>query len=109
MSLAGGAAMPQVRAIATHRLRARATTLAANQDAQNGDDAHFTLLAMDIRRFLERPAAPYTQAAIPVAPPGAPIGEPGMDWLGNAGFGISTLAESWLRRFDLEPWCSVWQ
>jgi len=110
MSLAGGASMPQVRAVATHRLRARATTLAANQDAQNGDDAHFVLLAMDIRRFLERPAAAYTQAAIPVAPPGAPIGEPGMDWLGGTpSFNLSAMAVNWLRQFAIEPWCSASQ
>ncbi|MCI0437464.1 MAG: zinc-dependent metalloprotease, partial [Gemmatimonadetes bacterium] len=106
MSLAGGAPMPQVRAIATHRLRSRATTLAANQDAQNGDDAHVALLAMDIRRFLERPAAPYAQAGLPEAPPGAPIGEPAMDWLASTSYGIASFADAWLRRFDLEPWCS---
>ena len=35
------------------------------------------LLAADIKRFLERPAAPATTPATPAAPPGAPIGDPG--------------------------------
>jgi hypothetical protein len=54
-----------------------------------GADAHARLLAADIRRFLERPAQPATRTEAPSLPPGAPIGEPAMDWLGL-----------------VEPWCS---
>jgi hypothetical protein len=54
--------------------------------------AHASLLAADIKRFLDRPAPPATRLEIPEAPPGAPIGEPAMDWL---------------RR--LEPPCSYWE
>ncbi len=106
MSLAGAATMPQVRAIATQRLRTRAGALAASQDRQSGDDAHAALLAVDIRRFLDRPAGPYTQPQTPNAPPGAPIGEPAMDWLGSGS--LSALAREWRARLDVEPWCS-WQ
>ncbi len=90
MTLATNADMSQVRAITSAKLRARAaarpaigSTLAA---------AHASLLAADIKRFLERPAAPATRTDLPAAPPGAPIGEPAMEWL---------------RR--LEPACSVWR
>jgi Met-zincin/Domain of unknown function (DUF5117) len=70
--LAGSAEMPQVRAIATHRLRQRARDQA---------DAHAALLADDIKRFLERPSPPAQRMDTPQPPPGAPIGEPAMDWL----------------------------
>jgi hypothetical protein len=99
--LAGGAPMPQVRAIATLRLELTRDQLAErvrtdrirNQptEADRGNDAHFMLLVRDIARFLERPAAEFSQPTNMTAPPGAPIGEPAMDWLGR-----------------LEPVCSWW-
>ena len=45
--------------------------------------AHASLLAADIKRFLDRPFAPATRTELPTPPPGAPIGDPGMDWLGT--------------------------
>ena len=96
MSLASVAQMPQVRAIATMKLRqwaaglspdAASTTLA--KAASDDEAAHRALLALDIERFLERPAAPASTPPSPAVPPGAPIGEPAMDWL---------------RR--VEPWCT---
>ena len=36
--------------------------------------------------LLDRPIAPITTPAIPEAPPGAPIGDPGMDWLAPVGW-----------------------
>ncbi|MGH9313115.1 MAG: zinc-dependent metalloprotease, partial [Vicinamibacterales bacterium] len=74
--LAGTAAMPQVRAIASERLRER-----AEQTTNAGGRAHKNLLADDITRFLERPSQPAQRMDTPVAPPGAPIGAPAMDWL----------------------------
>ena len=41
------------------------------------------MLASDIKRFLDRPFAPANRTDTPTAPPGAPIGDPGMDWLGR--------------------------
>jgi Met-zincin/Domain of unknown function (DUF5117) len=70
--LAGTAEMPQVRAIAAQRLRQR---------ARDQGDAHAQLLADDIKRFLERPVQPAQSMATPQPPPGAPIGEPALDWL----------------------------
>ncbi len=91
MGLASGAAMPQVRALATLTLRQRVDALAGQRDPDVLATAHGLLLANDIERFLERPAEPYTAPGMPTAPPGAPIGEPALSWL------------------DLvEPPCSVW-
>ncbi|HEX6940957.1 MAG TPA: zinc-dependent metalloprotease [Longimicrobiales bacterium] len=94
MALAAEAEMPQVRAIATYRLeRLTADGLKASDDLAEADLAHQALLARDIRRFLERPAAPYAPPATPEAPPGAPIGDPALDWLGGP-------ALDWLDRFE---------
>ena len=79
MRLASGADMSQVRAIASAKLRARAATLPSTGSTPSA--AHGSLLAADIKRFLDRPAPPATTTPLPSAPPGAPIGEPAMEWL----------------------------
>jgi hypothetical protein len=87
ISLGTSAPMPQVRAIVAHKLQQRAGVLArsASPVAQPAPPvavvAHHNALATEIRRFLERPAAPATRFGVPDAPPGAPIGEPAMEWL----------------------------
>ena len=95
MSLAERADMGQVRAIATHQLARRGADYGMASVAQGAGSqpaaAHALLLATDIKRFLERPAMPATRIATGTAPPGAPIGDPGMEWL---------------RR--IEPPCSMW-
>jgi hypothetical protein len=69
MDTAANARMPQVRAIAQAALT-----------GIGGSDPHRALLVQDIRRFSERSAsAPYVTT--PSAPPGAPIGDPGMNHL----------------------------
>ena len=86
MTLAATAPMPQVRAVATLKLRSL-MALAGNPPGATTDPdpaaakAHFQLLADDIKRFLERPAQPSTRMELPEAPPGAPIGEPAMEFL----------------------------
>jgi hypothetical protein len=82
-----------VRAVASARLQrlqaqlARAVADLASQtqrkaSEQNDDDtAHRTLLARDIDRALNRPAAPFAAMALPAIPPGAPIGEPALEFL----------------------------
>lgn len=118
MALAEGARMPQVRAIATHQLeRLGAGELRASAQASDADVAHYALLTRDIRRFLERPAGPYQAPPVPNIPPGAPIGEPAMDWLGGgasarleyAGRPLGAPTLEWLRMLecaypDIEPW-----
>jgi hypothetical protein len=85
MTLASTADMPQVRAIATQKLQQRAQRLTSPAQASAGASAHAALLSSDIKRFLDRPFAPATRTDIPTAPPGAPIGDPGMDWLSRLG------------------------
>ena len=81
INLATNASMPQVRAIASHLLDRQRKRLAQPQPLTPAQTAHAALLAADIKRFLERPAPPATRQDLPEAPPGAPIGEPAMEWL----------------------------
>jgi hypothetical protein len=91
IALARDAPMPQVRAIATDRLRSRMTAL--RRPGATGDErAHRALLASDIERFIERPSGTADSPPLPEAPPGAPIGEPSLNWLER-----------------LEPPCTLWQ
>ena len=85
IGLAANARMPQVRALATQALVRRVS-------AQSGGGlggAHDGLVAADVKRFLERPAAALSAPALPTAPPGPPIGDPGLEYL-----------------WRLEPYCS---
>ena len=81
MTLANTADMPQVRAIVSQKLRQRKQRLSPLAATKPADAAHAAMLAADIKRFLDRPFAPATRTDVPGAPPGAPIGEPAMDWL----------------------------
>ena len=72
MDTAANARMSQVRAIARAAL--------ANVAKMAGSDPHRALMARDIERFDERVmTAPFVAA--PAAPPGAPIGDPGLNHL----------------------------
>ncbi|TAK16764.1 MAG: DUF5117 domain-containing protein [Acidobacteria bacterium] len=81
--LAQGSTNSDVRAIASLRLQKLAARLRAAPAASEGDAAQNALLAADIKRFLERgyESAPIVPAA--PAPPGAPIGDLGQDWLSS--------------------------
>ncbi|MEO8682923.1 MAG: zinc-dependent metalloprotease, partial [Vicinamibacterales bacterium] len=82
MNLASTAPNAQVRAIASLKLQKLATRLRAEAGRTESDLALHTLIAADIKRFLERPAADQQKVIPPSpAPPGAPIGEEPMDWL----------------------------
>jgi hypothetical protein len=83
--LAGGAPMPQVRAVASAALeRIRKDSGLSSELAD--DRAAQTLIAADITRFLERPTEAIKSPSTYDAPPGAPIGDTGMDWLAPAGW-----------------------
>jgi hypothetical protein len=78
IDLADTAPMAQVRAIATHHLKALQSRPGAGTVP---DSAHYGLLATDIKRFLDRPSAPARDYAQPAPPPGAPIGDMAMEYL----------------------------
>jgi hypothetical protein len=82
MWLASASPNSQVRAIASFKLQKLAAHLHAEAGRSESDQAQHTLIAADIKRFLERPAADQ-QKVIPAspAPPGAPIGDMGQEWL----------------------------
>jgi hypothetical protein len=79
--LATGASNAQVRAIASLKLGKLAARLRTEAGQNEGEQAQRSLLAADIKRFLDRPAETMRMMPAPDAPPGAPIGEPVMDWL----------------------------
>ncbi len=89
--LAASAPNAQVRAIASlkldqiaNRVRPPATAPASTSLQAEAERAHRMLLAADIKRFLERPMNDAMSSRIiqPLAaPPGAPIGDYGMDFL----------------------------
>ena len=83
MELAEGAPNTQVRAIATQSLKGLRTRAGMQPaaTAATSDRAHRQLLDDDVKRFLDRPYTELTPVAIPAAPPGAPIGDTGMDYL----------------------------
>jgi hypothetical protein len=81
MTLAAGAPMAQVRAIASLALKNRMTAMTIGPATSGDRAAHASLLAADIKRFLDRPIAPTPRMETPEIPPGAPIGEPAIEWL----------------------------
>jgi hypothetical protein len=88
MWLAQAAPNAQVRAIASlklDRIRARSSTTGAGGTSMGeSEHAHRNLMAADIKRFLERGVTEAMSARImpaSPAPPGAPIGDMGQNWL----------------------------
>jgi hypothetical protein len=80
VDLADTAPMSQVRAIATQKLKTiERRPIPATASAS--ETASLQLVASDIQRFLARPSEPARPVAAPGTPPGAPIGDPGMDFL----------------------------
>jgi hypothetical protein len=80
MWLATGASNAQVRAIASFKLGKLAARLRSEVVQGESEQAGRALLAADIKRFLERPGPTAFVQPAPDAPPGAPIGDVGMDW-----------------------------
>jgi hypothetical protein len=80
--LAAGSANSQVRAVATLRLQRIASRLRSGAGGTDADVAHRTLLASDIKRYLDNPDEIMKMVIVTApAPPGAPIGDMPMDWL----------------------------
>ncbi len=117
MQLGAGAPMAQVRAVATAHLEKtlyrinRATQDFMASEGVDAETASMRLIAMDINRFINRPAAPYAQPISAGAPPGAPIGQAGPDALGSIygwyqlGPSGAQIGADWLAQ--VAPFCSV--
>ncbi len=100
MWLAAASPNSQVRAIASFKLSKLASRLRAGVAKTEADTAQRALIAADIKRFLERPLDPNRPIPLPApdAPPGAPIGDMGQDWLARpSAYGGS-------RAFNWEYW-----
>jgi hypothetical protein len=84
MWLAAASPNNEVRAIASLKLSKLASRLRTGLVKSEADTAQRTLMAADIKRFLERPLDLKHPIPLPApdAPPGAPIGDVGQDWLG---------------------------
>jgi Met-zincin len=78
MDLSASAEMPQVRAVATHRLQMLRSRLAAGS-ADPAEASMATLVRGEIDRFLARPWQANEHITVPNAPPGSPIGD-GDEW-----------------------------
>ena len=83
MWLAAASPNGQVRAIASMKLAKLAARLKGAVGKTEADTAQRSLVAADIKRFLERPLDPGRPIPLPApdAPPGAPIGDAPLDWL----------------------------
>jgi hypothetical protein len=81
MWLANGAPNGQVRAIAAWKLAKLEGRLKSEAVKNDAEAAQHALLAADIKRYLDRPAEPMKPQPPIEAPPGAPIGDEGTDWL----------------------------
>ena len=65
--------------------------MAFTVETSDADVAHYTQLAREVGRFLQRPADTFAAPNAVTAPPGAPIGDPALDWL-----------------MQIAPACSLW-
>jgi hypothetical protein len=82
MSLAQFAPMAQVRALASQTLRRLQTRYAAAAPAQPPAElAHRQLIVDDLKRYFDRPMEMARPSDTMQPPPGAPIGEFGLDYL----------------------------
>src|SRR5437762_4647474 len=83
MWLASASPNSQVRSIAAMKLTKLAARLRTGVAKTEADGAQRSLIAADIKRFLERPMDPARPIPLtaPDAPPGAPIGDMPFDWL----------------------------
>jgi hypothetical protein len=79
--LATGSSNGQVRAVATLTLQRLVARLKREPGKTEADVAQHVLLAGDIKRLLENPAEVASMGVTAGAPPGAPIGDVGEDWL----------------------------
>ena len=114
MTLAAGAPMPQVRAITTAALSQMADHIGMMGDSEEGDAmmmdadaAHMAMLAFDIERFLDRDLEPYSMPRGIDAPPGAPIGQPAMNYIDPVMTNLPPMGSLLDLLVPVEPSCSI--
>ena len=95
MWLAQGSSNTDVRAVASLRLTKLAARMRNSPGIDDAEIGHRALLAADIKRFLERSQESVGIVPMEPAPPGAPIGDMGQDWLSTPG---------WCAWDDQAPW-----
>ncbi len=87
IQLGSVAPMAQVRALSAYWLEDLAQRVEASAEFTGlegvAERAHLAALRRDIRRYLDRPGGIPEPLALPMAPPGSPIGDPGLGWLGE--------------------------
>lgn len=87
MGLAGTAPVAQVRAVAGDELDRISAWMTERMDRASAEDrAHYRMLSGEIARFERRPYQSGEAADAPTMPPGSPIGDPGLAWLGTYGW-----------------------
>jgi hypothetical protein len=92
MSLAATSPVSQVRAIAHYSLSELAVSVTQrSDDVEDLERAHYRLLASDIGRFMERDYESGSTGTALAMPPGSPIGDPGMDWLGGSDWSMQPI------------------
>ncbi|MDH5588933.1 MAG: zinc-dependent metalloprotease [Gemmatimonadota bacterium] len=88
MALAGRAPAGQVRAEAQAALDGLGKWMTeASGRASAADQAHYRALVSEIARFTARPHTALAAPDTPDMPPGSPIGQPALSWLGSVGWG----------------------
>jgi hypothetical protein len=80
MALAETAPLTQVRALAADTLR-RIRQMSTVPAAAAAEQAHRRLIVDDVTRFFDHGTDRLRPAPMPAAPPGAPIGDTGLDYL----------------------------
>ncbi len=97
MWLAVASPNSQVRAVASMKLSKLAARAKTAVNKTELDTAQRTLIAADIKRFLERPVDPQRPIPLtaPDAPPGAPIGDSGNDWLARPPYAGKSTPFNW--------------
>ncbi|MBI71310.1 MAG: peptidase [Gemmatimonadetes bacterium] len=92
--LAVNSPMMEVRGIASSMLEMVSEVLGSSEQ-QEGSLAGF--LVRDIKRFLNRSAENFREINQVSPPPGAPIGQPAMDWIQRSELWYTWLEQDWLR------------
>ena len=94
--LAAVAPMAQVRAVSAYWLEELGRRIDGTVPLGGVEGrAHVSALRRDIQRFLDRPGGVVEPSQAPAAPPGSPIGDPGLGWLPEPFCSAPPVSSSW--------------